>query len=475
MFRRLRLISLALLLLPVCAVAADESSAMGPLRVHTDNPCWFARPDGQAVWLTGSHTWANFQERGVEGQTPDFDYDGYLDFLQRHGHNFIRLWAWEHGQWMQFAAKDVPVRYKPLPYQRTGPGEALDGKPKFDLTKFNDEYFRRLRHRVEQAGDRGIYVGVMFFQGFSLNNRGAKTQMGNAWHGHPFHSANNVNGINGNPKGDDFGYEVHELKIPEITRLQEAYVRKVIDTLGDLDHVLWEIGNECHGGSVKWQYQMIRFVKTYEATRPKQHPVGMTGAPIGTKDLMASPADWISPPGKDWLTDPPANDGKKVILVDNDHCDPWRQDADWAWKNLFRGHQFILMDGYIDFRIGSPGKPDPKWDVTRQAMGRARKLAEQIKLAGLVPNTKLASTGYCLASSAGVFRCAVYLPKGGEVSVDLSAVKGSLAAIWIEAESGNSPAASDVIGGARRQLAAPFAGPAILRLSQTTSLQDDHL
>ena len=43
------------------------------------------------------------------------------------------------------------------------------------------------------------------------------------------------------------------------------------------------------------------------------------------------------------------------------------------------------------------------------------------------------------------------------------------AAEWTEAKSGNSPAATEVGGGTRRQLAAPFAGPAILRLSQTTS------
>ena len=220
---------------------------------------------------------------------------------------------------------------------------------------------------------------------------------------------------------------------------------------------------------------MIRLIHEYEATRPLQHPVGMTGAPIGTKQLLASPADWISPPGKSWLSDPPANDGTKVILVDNDHCDPWHHDPDWVWKNLFRGNQFILMDGYVDFRIGSPDKPDPKWDVTRQAMGRARKLAERIELAGLVPNTKLASTGYCLASCTGTFRCVVYLPKGGEASVDLSAVKGSLALEWTEAESGNSRAATDVRGGRRQLLAAPFAGPAILRLSQTMNLQNDHL
>ena len=46
-------------------------------------------------------------------------------------------------------------------------------------------------------------------------------------------------------------------------------------------------------------------------------------------------------------------------------------DPSWVWKNLFRGNQFILMDGYVDFRLGSPEKPDPKWDVTRQTMMEA--------------------------------------------------------------------------------------------------------
>ena len=468
---------LPVLLLPLLASAADTgpSTALGPLRMHPENPCWFARPDGQAVWLTGSHTWANFQERGVEGQTPDFDYEGYLDFLEGHGHNFIRLWAWEQAQWMQFVDKEVPVRYKPNPYQRTGPGKALDGGPKFDLTKFNDEYFRRLRRRVELARDRGMYVGVMFFQGFSLDKRRGNAKAGNAWHGHPFNKVNNVNGIDGNPSGDDSGHEVHELKVPEITRLQEAFVRRMIEAVGDLDNVLWEIGNECHSGSVQWQYHMIRFVKQVESARAQQHPVGMTGAPIGTRELMASPADWISPPGKQWLTDPPANDGKKVILVDTDHCDPWNHDPDWVWKNLFRGNQFILMDGYVDFRIGSPEKPDPKWDVTRQAMGRARELAERIELAGLTPSTELASTGFCLATpvhGGGVFRCAVYLPKGGETTVDLTGVKGPLTVEWIDTMSSTHREAAGVQGGSRPRFAAPLAGPTILWLTRRSGNSD---
>ncbi|MBL7224121.1 MAG: serine hydrolase, partial [Candidatus Brocadiae bacterium] len=343
-------------------IAPDLRPASGPLRVHPKNPRWFADKTGRAVWLTGSHTWANRQERGVEGQTPDFDYTRHLDFLATHGHNFLRLWAWEHAQWMQFVPATTPVRYSPNPWARTGPGPALDGKPKFDLTKLDDAYFARLRQRVVAARDRGIYVAVMLFQGFSLAKNGGDQKKGNAWHGHPFHRDNNINGIDGNPSRDDTGNEVHTLKLPAVVRCQEAYVRKTLDAVGDLDNVLWEIGNECHRGSVKWQHHMIRFIRKVEAERPKQHLIGMTGAPIGTKELLASPADWISPPGRQWLTGPPAADGRKIVVVDTDHCQPWGHDPSWPWKCLLRGHHFILMDHYMDFRIGSPKRPDPKWD-----------------------------------------------------------------------------------------------------------------
>ena len=40
--------------------------------------------------------------------------------------------------------------------------------------------------------------------------------------------------------------------IPAITSLQEAYVRKVIDAVNDLDNVLYEICNEGDLTSVPW-------------------------------------------------------------------------------------------------------------------------------------------------------------------------------------------------------------------------------
>jgi hypothetical protein len=81
------------------ALARERRDAMGPLRVHSQNPRYFADGRGRAIYLTGSHTWANLQDQGPKDPPKPFDYEAYLDFLSQRGHNLIRLWAWEEARW----------------------------------------------------------------------------------------------------------------------------------------------------------------------------------------------------------------------------------------------------------------------------------------------------------------------------------------------------------------------------------------
>jgi hypothetical protein len=304
----------------ISSPAPPSQPPSGTLHVSPENPRYFSDPSGKVIYLTGSHTWANLQDAGSSNPPAVFDYTAYLDFLQTNHHNFFRLWRWEQAQGAPWVAGG-DLWFAPFVYLRTGPGVALDGNLKFDLEEFDPAYFDRMRSRVIEAGKRGIYVSIMLFDGWSVGKK-LPNDPGNPWPGHPYHSSNNINGINGDPDNDDNGYETQNLSIPAVTEIQESYVRKVIDTVNDLDNVLYEICNECNADSTAWQYHMIDFIHDYESALPKQHPVGMTASyPDGkNQDLFDSPADWISPNAEGGYKDnPPVADGSKVILLDTDH------------------------------------------------------------------------------------------------------------------------------------------------------------
>jgi hypothetical protein len=449
----------------LCSALAAQNNAinrpMGPLRVCPANPRYFADPGGRAVYLTGSHTWQSLQDGILSGYTvvtQPFDYTGYLDLLQTNHHNFIRLWRWEL------------TTHEPQPWQRTGPGQALDGKPKFDLRQFNQAYFDRLRSRVIAARDRGIYASIMLFEDWIFMTKRKEYPVEQ----HPFHRDNNVSGINGDPNGDGWGIEIHTLGVPQVLEIQKAYVRKVVETVNDLDNVLYEICNEGLRHSRQWQYEMVRFIKSVEAQMPKQHPVGMTSVGDMNDDCRKSPADWTSlattgwdQPKDPWTSDPPAADGHKVWLLDTDHIG-WKVFIDdaaftraWVWKSFTRGHNTLLMENLAD----SAG-----WVAGRAAMGHTRRLAERVNMATLVPHPELASTRYCLANPGTEYL--VYQPKPGEgFSVELKA--GTYGYEWFDPTKGAITDAGhlEAADGPQR-FKASFEGDVVLYLKTRTAVQE---
>jgi hypothetical protein len=201
------------------------------------NPRYFTNATGRAVYLTGSHTWSNFQDGGITDPPKVFTWIAYLEMLQAHHLNIIKVWRFEQAKFSSETPGDFYL--EPSPYLRPGPGTALDGKPKFDLRRFNQAYFHRMRQRIIDARERGIYVAIMLFDGWSVESK-LRGAVGNPWLGHPFNAANNINGIDGDSNHDNAGVESHTLAIPAVLALQEAYVRKVVDMVNDLDNVLYE-------------------------------------------------------------------------------------------------------------------------------------------------------------------------------------------------------------------------------------------
>ncbi len=443
------------------------------LRVCPENTRYFT--NGQkAVYLTGSHTWANLQERRL-ADGPFFDYSTFLDFIKKNNHNFFRLWAWEHSAWHQDT--DQKVEYAPHPFERTGPGLALDGKPKFDLAKFNQTYFNRLKKRVEEAHHCGLYVSIMLFQGFSVSQKNTvgaiDRSFGNPWEGHPFHKNNNINQIDGDPDGRNRGIEAHTMSndphIVMIRSCQEAYVKKVIDTVNDLDNILYEIANECHNGSTDWQYHMINLIKNYENTKPKQHPVGMTfqwdKQSNGTnRNLYKSPADWISPAQEvkqDYKNNPPISNGSKVIIIDTDHLWGVGGSVSWIWKSFTRGLNPIFMDPYKDINVGNVY--DSQWDPERKAMGHTLRYAERMNLAASIPSKTVCSTKYCLANPGNEYL--VFQPNSKPFKLKIKA--GDYKFEWFNPISGTVMKKGILTTKKRRvRFLAPFSGEAVLFLKR---------
>jgi len=455
------------------AAAPSSRPASGPLRVHPTNPRYFTDgsrgPGGslRAIYLTGSHTWDNLVDMDRRDPPGAFDFSRYLGMLQKQGHNFIRLWAWDSTTLDSRAngalGKPFVHHAAPQPWLRTGPGLALDGKPKFDLSKHNPAYFARLRSRVQEAGKRGIYVSVMLFEGWGMMHGGRErgsAPPGWPWRSHPFHKDNNVNGVNGDTDGDDRTGEVHSLAVPAANKVQAAYIRRVVDTVGDLKYVLYEVINE--GGRRDWNRWVIETVRERERQRRVRHPIGLTGhGAERLADMLDGAADWVSPGRLDgYGDDPPAWSRERPSLLDTDHIWGVGGSADWVWKAFTRGHNPLFMDPYEGVVLDEPRE---RWEQVRAAMGHARALADRLDLAAMTPRNGLASTGYCLAEPGVAY--VAYLPAGGQVVLNLVGISGTFRAEWVHPLTGARIAGPTVEGGAQRSLTAPFGGPAVVLMS----------
>jgi hypothetical protein len=476
---------LSVALLEPTAAERSKAKIIGPL-VASGNPNYFKDASGEVLILTGSHTWNTLQDWGSHGSPRTLNFDAFVSFLVAHGHNFTLLWAVELPRVCGLPstahlAPDLTV--SPHPWQRTGPGTATDGGLKFDLTKFDQSYFDRLRARTETLRNAGIYVGVYLFTGEFLRLFRCSSD------GYPFTGTNNINAVDDGYDGGAQGIGAIAMNAPSaITAFQDAYVEKVIDTLNDLPNVLWVVSEESPETSMWWNSHQISHIRAYESTKPHQHPIGY-GASGPDSTLYNSDADWVKPQ----IRISPATscgNGKptcKVNVNDSDHSyfgmwnDTPQQNRNYAWQNFMMGNQVLFMDPYVLYypREGrnecvSPANaicsgPDPRWDNFRQNLGYILRYSRKVNLANVTPRRSLCSTGYCLAQTpAKGAEYLVYAPSGDPFTVDLSAMASSrtLAVEWFNPSTGLTIAADPIHSGSSSQsFTPPFTGDAVLYLT----------
>jgi hypothetical protein len=298
------------------------------------------------------------------------------------------------------------------------------------------------------ASERGIYVSVMLFEGWAVQFAPGRSS-------HPFLPENNVNGVSA--LGDVS--QIHTLTDPQITALQEAHIRAVVDAISELDNVLFEIVNESGIYSADWQQHMLTFLQDYLKSKDRALPVGMTGMiynpPGGSNQILfASNADWISP-GWDtgrYLNDPATATGDKVVVTDTDHLGGSAiGDRKWVWKSFTRGLNPIFMDRYEP----PDSVTDERYPAAREvrfSMGLSRLLAQRVDLSQMSPEPQLASSGFALFGSDQVI---VYQTDLRSAYVDLRGRAGTYQLEWLNPRTGEIATGSPVVAGAQVRLVRP--------------------
>ena len=476
----------------------------GPLRYNPINPRYFTDDSGEAIYLTGMHIHNALADSILKEDDPQpgelIDFDAYLDDMCAHNQNFLRFWT-SDGQIREL--NGVKTYQYPFRYVDINLDRHMGENPVYDLDQFNEAYFKQLRERAEKARARGIYLGVMLFEGWSLDTRRGTSSDSYPWKGHPFHKGNNINGIDGNPEqvpesglifeSDDVNkflttehLHVQTLEIPEITAYQKKYVKKVVETLNDLDNILYEICNEGFRWTRYWQYEMVDYIHELEKNMPKQHPVWMSHlVPAQNEALYVSHAEAISPGVEDIMEpynlNPPAADGRKVIIADTDHLGGFWGTPQWAWKSFMRGINPIFMDFWGERRnngsmmkdddpmsnlFGRPQYMLPKnWgEDVRIALGQTRMFAQKMNMNRMLPYGELCGTGYCLADPGNEYL--IYAPEAGQFKLKLHGAMGPFTVEWFDPATGETISGMDLVGGGPVDITPPYRGEIVLHLKK---------
>jgi hypothetical protein len=189
-----------------------------------------------------------------------FSWRKYLEDLATHHLNYVRQDVLSWGALM--APVNYPAQFSnpAWPFARTGPRKAIDGKPKFDLTKFDQSYFeQRLKPFLREAAKRGIYVELTLFEGLRARRDFQQSL---------YAKQNNINKLNLQP-----GIPTSDMALdnPRLMAIQHAYIDKVLTETAKFHNVIYEIANE--SGGRRWVTHLIDYIHNH----PK-HPSHLVSA-----------------------------------------------------------------------------------------------------------------------------------------------------------------------------------------------------
>ena len=214
-----------LLLVATTSASANDAA---PIRLHPQNPRYFEwRGKALALITSAEHYGAVLNL--------DFDWQRYLETLQRDGMNYTRIFSGSYveptGAFGIERNTLAPAQGRFLaPWSRSDQPGYAGGGNKFDLDRFSPEYLARLKAFLAEAGKRGIVVELTLF---------CSTYSDRQWAVHPFNPQNNIQAL---PVAD--WKKLNTLDNGPAMAYQEKLVRYLVRELNGFDNLFFEIQNE---------------------------------------------------------------------------------------------------------------------------------------------------------------------------------------------------------------------------------------
>ena len=231
------------------AVGAEQVGGdhMQPFSLHPDNPHYFLFRDRPTVLVTSAEHYGAVLNA-------DFDYVRYLEALAAAGLNHTRTFVGAYCEPQgafgieRNTLAPAPGRFV-SPWARSASPGYANGGNRFDLDRWDEAYFVRLRDFIQQAGRRGIVVEVNLFCPFYREEM---------WDLSPMKASNNVNGVGDVAREEAYTLDRHG----GLLSVQETMVRKVVDELRAFDNLFYEVMNEPYARDVPsaWQARIVEIL-----------------------------------------------------------------------------------------------------------------------------------------------------------------------------------------------------------------------
>ncbi len=445
----------------ILSILLAAALLMPPLRAElrvADNPHYFM--DGEKpVVLFGSGLWTII---------PDTTID-----IEKHNAWYARWGANANRAALYSFCTSVGDGKGIAPWERTGPGLARDGKPKFDLTKPNAAFWKRANDYFKSCRKHGIYVWLQVFGEPFVE--GAD----NRWGINPFNAENNINAIPGMPGGSGSGEAAfYDPGNAPLMAIQDALVRRLLDeTAKRYGNILYEIGNEINMDSVApkaaaWQRHWVAFFEDYG----RDHGVKLLLANDTRRDLFERDEAGFAvvnhhgflgmnmartdPVKLPWmLHDAVTGDFARYRrpVVNSRPCsDPDRvRYGDVISPDSGRAlyWTYFMSGGHIvGFRT-----TEASWkggESAEHIIRYLRDFIDTVPFATMAPHQDLVEgKALCLANPGAVY--ALYLPQGGKVRLNLAAAKSPLTATWYNPRTGAWRDPETIDGGGVHAFTAP--------------------